>query len=70
MNKRCNRKVDVKVRVQKRKGNIKREQEYQILHSLNHPHIAKLIKIVQCSYLRQTSLIEEYVSHVDSESFI
>jgi serine/threonine protein kinase len=39
--KRNNRRVAIKVLVPIRKEKIKRE--YQILRSLNHPHIAKLI---------------------------
>jgi serine/threonine protein kinase len=61
--KRTNAKVAIKVLVPIRNEKIKRE--YQILSSLNHPHIAKLIEAVQCPYLRQTSFIEEYVPHVD-----
>jgi serine/threonine protein kinase len=65
---RTNTRVAIKVLVPIRKEKIKRE--YQILRSLNHPNIAKLIEIVQCPYLRQTSFIEEYVPHVDFRKLI
>jgi serine/threonine protein kinase len=61
---RTGRRVAIKVLLPIRTQKIKRE--YSIHQSLSHPNIAKLIEIVQCPYLRQTSLIEEYAPHVDS----
>ena len=41
------------------------KREYHIMKHLNHPNIVKIQDIVKCSHLRTSSLIFEYVPHVD-----